>query len=463
MSSVISAFPRPKRPLTARRSEEKPEAGQRAASIWRRVYFLVAAALMIASVGIPSGANSRKDSARVAAEAAPDSTILAQYAVSPLHPSHQRNARAVEKAVGFLLTLQPEGTYILTAAGMDDVVHMDVAHAAIALSKVGYLAEAEAAMNWMVSTMTLKGASDQYGDMELAGETVSVDYSGSWHDHYRTSGEPRRDLTRGRGEGVGMGLIAIYTIYQQDPSYLQMVIQGATVGDRVAAAVGYLTSETMQHPDGRFNHRPDYRVSFGEEAARMSLGLELGARMLDEMGDRVAAQRARWGAERGLSALRGGDGLSYGMAYDYYAMSIWGLATQEQAQEELSRLEAAGLVTPDGVRNWDWQLLRAEDWRDKLRWWAASQSIGPSQTFDWAIASIAAGNMNDALEIERRWLPLQRSDGSFAGLYFLGLRVGAGPSNSYAAARFILMERLLMQALSPGVSPHDQPALPDSA
>jgi len=450
MRSVHLAFPRPKAPPIVTPARAPSGQKWRSIRLWRRYLdLLAAAALAIAVVAVPSGTSARRHQAPAGLLSARTTTVPAQYALPSLQPEQQRNAQAVEKAVGFLLSLQPEGTYILTSPGGDDVVHMDLAHSVIALAKVGYLGQAEAAMSWMASLMTLPGAADQHGAVTVDGKATAVDYAGSWYDHYRTTGEARRDLTRGRGEGVGMGLIAIYSIYREDPTYLQSVVQGATIADRVALAARYLTSLNVQHPDGRFNHRPDYQVSFGEEAARMTLGLELAASMLSDMGDQASAQRARDGANRGLAALRSGDGLSYGMAYDYYAMGIWGLATRQQAGEELRRLQEASLVTPDGVRNWDWQALRADNWRDQLYWWAMGQSIGPSQTFDWAMASVAAGNLKDALSIERRWLRLQRDDGSFAGCYLLGLRLGVGPPNSYATARFILMERLLMEALDP--------------
>jgi len=418
---------------------------------WHRsLYFVSSLLILLGSLLIPSGSGPRSEPSTLLLSTQRPVAVKALYAMTPLGADRLRNAGAVEKAVGFLLSLQPDGSYILTSPGVDDVVHMDVAHAAIALAKVGRLAEAEAAMNWLLALMTTPGSADQYGEAEFDGQTVRIDYAGSWYDHYHTSGEPKREMTRGRGEGVGMALIAIYAIYREDPSYLQATSGGASVLDRVALAVRYLTSPSMQHPDGRFNHRPDYRVSFGEEAARMSLGLKLAATMLRESGDELTARLADAGGDRGLSTLHSGEGLNYGMAFDYFAMGIWGLATPNEAREELRRLDEAGMVTSDGVRNWDWQVLNADNWQDRLYFWIASQTIGPSQTFDWAIASIAAGRVADALEVERRWLRLQRDDGSFAGCYALGLRLGIGPPNSYAAARFILLERMLNDALAPG-------------
>lgn len=369
----------------------------------------------------------------------------AQHAVGPARPKQLRNAHAVEKAVGFILSLQPEGSYVLTTPGVDDIVHMDVAHCVIALAKTGHAAEAEAATDWLMSKMTLPGDPDRFGSYEHRGLQLPVDYLGSWWDHFRSSGAPRADLTRGRGEGVGMALIATYTVYQESPDYLLRRLGPHSIADRVAFAASYLTSAAMQGDDGRFQHRPDYRVSFNEEGARMVLSLRLAAEMLADVGRTAEARQIQMASERGLTALLKGEGLSQGMAYDYYALGIWGLVSPRRARQELVALEAAGLVTSDGVRNWDWQADRTTGLVDRLRWWAQSQTVAPSQTFDWAIASITAGQIENALEVERRWLALQRPDGGFPDGYLpiLGLRFGS--PTSYAAARFIILERLLTE------------------
>src|SRR5262245_38294093 len=64
------------------------------------------------------------------------------YALPPRNAYDFRNPEAVKQAVSFLESLQPTGTYILTTPGSDTIVPMDVAHAAIALTKVGQLSRA---------------------------------------------------------------------------------------------------------------------------------------------------------------------------------------------------------------------------------------------------------------------------------------------------------------------------------
>ncbi len=373
-------------------------------------------------------------------------TMSAQYSVASLSGARLPNPSAVEKAVRFIQTLQPEGTYILTSAGSYDVVHMDVAHSAIALAKVGHGGDAKGAMDWLLGQMTLAGSPERYRPASVDGATHVFDYAGSWWDHYRPDGEPRRDLTRGRGEGVGMVLIATYSIFQEDPSYLRHRINGVSVIDRVALAARYLAGPAIQKEDGQFNHRPDYQVSFGEEGARMILGLRLASDMLAAQGRLEESAQAADHAERGLAALLRRDDINEGMAFDYYALSIWGMATPEQAHEEFSSVREAELLSPDGVRNWDWQIDKAKSLLNRLRWWATSQSIAPAQTFDWAIANVTMGNVEEARRIEQRWLPLQRDDGGFSGVYLPGLKAGFGEPTSYTAARFILLERMLAEA-----------------
>ncbi|MCL5962498.1 MAG: hypothetical protein M1358_24825 [Chloroflexi bacterium] len=368
------------------------------------------------------------------------------YSVASLEFSKMPNQVAVEKAVRFILHLQPEGSYILTSENSDDIVHMDVAHSAIALSKVGHVKEAKKAMDWLLAHMTTPNSPDRRRTVTIDKTSRSVDYAGSWYDHFRRNGEPRRDLTRGRGEGVGMALIAVYAVYQEDPAYLRHSIDGTMVIDDVAMAVHYLTSDVVQRDDGRFNHRPDYQVSFNEEGTRMVLGLRLASDMLRATARVEDADLAAEHAAKGLAALQNGNDINQGMAFDYYALSIWGLATPEQAREEFVSLKDAHLVSPDGVRNWDWQLNTAKSLWSRLRWWATSQSIAPAQTFDWAIANVTIGNIEEARRVEQRWLPLQRADGGFSGVYLPGLRVGLGDPTSYTAARFILLERLLANA-----------------
>jgi hypothetical protein len=141
------------------------------------------------------------------------------------------------------------------------------------------------------------------------------------------------------------------------------------------------------------------------------------------------------------------------MAYDFYAMGIWGLGSRQDALGEVKWLKSTGLVDRDGVRNWDWQLAKANPISDHLKWWAQSQSIAPSQTFDYAIACISAGDIQTALDLERRWLPRQLENGGFQDAFYLGLRIGLAPPTSYSAARFILLERLLSDVVGGGAKP----------
>jgi hypothetical protein len=361
------------------------------------------------------------------------------YALPPRSPDTFRSSNAVKQAISFLESLQPTGTYILTTPGKDEIVPMDVAHAAIALTKVGQLSRARAAMAWLFSHTT---TSTSLVDSQAG----AVDYSGSWYDSLLPDGRPATD-SRGRGEAVGMALIATHTIWSADPGFLMQDIGDHHVVDLVRMSVRYLTQPAMNRQDGCFAHSPDYPVAFNEECARMSLGLQLASDMLQAAGDERTAELATRSAESGIDTLRSRTGLNQGMAYDYYAMAIWGLGSRDDAKSEVIWARSTGLVGPDGVRNWDWQLSKATSLVTWIRWWAQSQTIAPSETFDYAIASVTAGDVGTAVDLERRWLPRQRADGSFADSYILGLRLGLSQPTSYAVSRFILLESLLTSIL----------------
>jgi hypothetical protein len=276
---------------------------------------------------------------------------------------------------------------------------------------------------------------------------TGADYAGSWYDSILPDGQPTPGASRGRGEAVGMSLIATYTIVAEDSSFLHARIGDAEVADLLRLSVDYLTQPAMQAADGSFSHSPDYRVPFNEECARMSLGLHLAGKMLASADDTAGAARAEVASANGIQALRRRTELNQGMAYDYYAMSIWGLATPAEAQSEIAWLKSTGLVDANGVRNWDWQIRTSTSPIAWFRWWSQAQTIAPSQTFDYAIASVAAGDVGTALDLESRWLRLQRDDGGFDDAYLPGLRIGFSQPTSYAVARFLLLERLLTDAV----------------
>ncbi|HEX5415056.1 MAG TPA: hypothetical protein VFZ25_05275 [Chloroflexota bacterium] len=360
----------------------------------------------------------------------------AAYALYPSDSTQLRNPKAVQKAIDFLTRLQPDGTYVLSAPNDQNIVPMDVAHAAIALAKVDRRPQAEAAMNWLYGLMILPGPGSYDAPLD-------ADFAGSWYDQIQTDGRPADHATRGRGEAVGIALIATYTIYREDPAYIHTRVGDNRIIDLVRLSVAYLTQPSMQTTDGRFYHSPDYQVPFNEEGARMTLGLKLASEMLAAGGDQTIAKLAAERSALGLQALRKGEGISQGMAYDYYAMSIWGLATPAEASSEMSWLKSTGLVNQYGVKNWDWQLTTASTFPTWLRWWVQAQTITPAPTFDYAIAALSAGDVNTALRIEQEWVPRQRNDGGFDDAYLFGLRVGVSPPTSYAVARFLMLERLL--------------------
>ena len=373
-------------------------------------------------------------------------TMSASPAIYALPPTPSQNflhPQAARRAVQFLDRMQPTGTYVQSVLGQPQIVPMDVAHAAIALSEADQLPRAEAAMTWLYARMIMPGQSGSY-------DPKYGDFSGSWFDHIQPDGAPIPGSTRGRGEAVGMALIATYSIYQQDPAYLRTTVGDYRIVDLVRSAAAFLTRANMQASDGRFYHSPDYQVSFNEECARMTLGLELSGRMLAASGEGQDAEQASIHAARGLVALQSGAGMSQGMAYDYYGAAIWGLVSPAVAQSEMKNLQASGLVSADGVRNWDWQLGQAAPFPQWLHWWIQSQTISPSQTFDYAIAAVSAHDVGTALSLEQRWLPLQRPDGGFDDAYILGLRIGMGAPTSYSAARFILLDHLLSSLINSG-------------
>jgi|GEM_PF-6712137 len=360
----------------------------------------------------------------------------AAYSLQPLDSDQLRNPLAVQRALDFLTSLQPQGTYVFSAPGDPTIVPMDVAHVAIAFVKVNRLSQAEGAMDWLYASMLQEGPGSN--DSRLG-----ANFAGSWYDGLQTNGQPAYHATRGRGEAVGLALIATYTIYREDPAYIDTRIGNNRISDLMRLSVSYLTQPAMQTPDGRFYHSPDYQVPFNEEGARMTLGLQLASQMLGAAGDKSVADFAARRAALGLQALRKGEGFSQGMAYDYYALGIWGLATPSEAQSEMAALRSTGLVNQFGVKNWDWQLTTAKGFTNWLRWWVQAQTISPAPTFDYAIAAISAGHVNRALAIEREWVARQRNDGGFDDAYLFGLRLGLAKPTSYAAARFLMLERLL--------------------
>lgn len=371
--------------------------------------------------------------------------VAPQYAVPALDVAKFRQPAAVQAAVDFILSLQPAGTYILSRPGDDDVVPMDLAHAAIALTKAGHVAEASAALDWLLARQARHGDPGVVATKTVGDRCLTVDYSGSWYDHYWASGDAKTGLTRGRGEAVGLTLIAVDAVAQADPDYLTHEVAGEPVWAYVARSVGYLSRPALQDADGRFNHRPDYRVSFNEEGARMALGLNLAAKLLAGHDPRAAAM-AKAHAALGLAALARGDGFAQGMAYDYYAGALWGLVSVPTARTELADTRATGLITTDGVRMYDWQVHQADNPVEAVQWWFRERVVAPSESFDWGIANLMAGNLGPALAIEAAWLPRQRADGGFADGYFLAFRLPVGAPTSYSAARFILFERLLTEA-----------------
>ena len=106
----------------------------------------------------------------------------------------------------------------------------------------------------------------------------------------------------------------------------------------------------------------------------MALGLKLAADLLTRAGEGRAADSARAHASLGFAALRKGEGLDQGMAYDFYARTMWGLAEGDEAHAELASLRATGLATRHGVRQYDWQRLRARTHKEQPR---PSQSPAP--------------------------------------------------------------------------------------
>jgi len=211
-------------------------------------------------------------------------------ALAPLPVAAFRAAPEVGRAIAFILSLQPEGTYILSREGVDGVVPMDLAHAALALCQAGHLREAEAALDWLLALQTRSGEAGSVAVREVDEETITIDYAGAWYDHYQVDGSPKVRMTRGRGEAVGLTLIALATVVRADPAYAAHVVAGEPVVAYVNRAAGYLRQPALQKADGRFHHRPDYQVSFGEEASRMGLGLRLAGELLASAGPAYARE-----------------------------------------------------------------------------------------------------------------------------------------------------------------------------
>jgi len=293
---------------------------------------------------------------------------------------------------------------------------MSLAHVALAFVKSQGYQEAMGALNWMWPKQ----------------EQWNRTYKGSFYDHYHSSGVPYLYTERGRGDDTAMMIIASYTYWQDfDPNYPKSRVSGRRICDYIKGGADFLIS--LQNPDGRFKHNPTDSTSYYEEQARMTIALQLSAEIASFMKDRSAAKRYQSKADLAYTAMaeNGYDNptiVKY-MAYDYLWGGIWDLVGKDIIGAQLEDAESKGLVEANcGVKSTP-----------------NDSCVHPSETFDWIIANVlrgtgesteAAGKMLDI------WIARQRSDGSFPDWVDSIGTPDPGAGTSYAAARFILSDRI---------------------
>lgn len=351
----------------------------------------------------------------------------------------QYNKESLIRAVNALLRFQPEGTYILTNISRDDIVHMDIAHAVIAFSKIKYVDQAKGAMNWLLSKTTIPQSKDRFEN--------GFDYSGSWYDHFNKKGKPNPG-TRGRGEGVGMSLVAIGSICQEDPDYLFETVNGKSVYGYMKLMVGYLGR--IQAEDGNFYHNPNYPVSFIEENTRMAEGLEIAYQSFLKLGDFENAALAKRLSDKGFAAIKNGTNMKKGMPFDYFGKLLWNV---EGGEKEIDIFRKSGLIVGNDVRNWDWQENTNEDFKERLKYFVQGLfTTTPSIGMEYADALLTIGRIKEASMFESRARSLQKSDGSFSAIYVTLLGWGLGEADSYAISRYIIMEAMFNQVINENTS-----------
>lgn len=364
------------------------------------------------------------------------------YSLSVYETAKYPHPEVVKKARDFILSLQPEGSYILSKPGENDISPMASAHAAIALTKVGKTENAKGAINWLLARSSTEG----------------VD-KGSVYEHYRKDGTPIQPFTRGRGEETAMVLIALDAISAQDPNYLLEKVEQRQVREYARNMVDFLTSSQIQAADGRFYHRPDYKYAFREENMRMIIALQLATKLFLKTGDLKEAEIALKASQKGAEALFKDTGYTMGMPYDVYAEGIWGFGSLEERRSEIDDLSQTGFLTQAGVRNWDQQektpVTDFASLKKKLKYWSSGKLVGLSPSWDLVIALLTAGYYEEAVKLEQKLILTQNTEGGFSTnclpyllprLFAESIPVCFTSPTVDGAARAILAEGILIEA-----------------
>lgn len=358
------------------------------------------------------------------------------------------NEESAALAFDELTKFQPEKTYIETHLGQDDIAPMDVSHGAIAFSKVkNNIDRAEGATDWLLSEITKPGDRDQYEiKIKENKEEAIINYAGSWFDHMDKNGIHVKD-TRGRGEAVGITLVALNSIYKEDHDYLFKEIEGRKVYEDIELMVDYLSR--IQGPDGNFFHSPTYEESFTEENARMAVGLGLASEMLEEAGRFDKAILAKSMSERGIKAIEDGTKMNEGMAYDPMTSPLWKIGTKEKIKKEIKDFMNSSFMIGGKVRNYDWGEKNRKDPLERIYlWFQGILTTSPAANIDFENALLTAGEVKKAIDYEKSIRSLQKPDGSFDGFYLTFLPIGMSESNSYDLSRFIIMEALYTKVIN---------------
>lgn len=365
--------------------------------------------------------------------------LLPQHLYPSLRIAEYARPGPVEAAKNFILSHQTENSYIVTNSTKREIVPMDTAHAAIALSKVGHGEEAKNGVNWLLEKIAPPDTKKER--VLIGGKIEEVAYGGSLWDQYKENGKSSPVAERGRGEGIGLLLMAIDSIAQLDETYMLSTVGGVTVADQMEHMTNYLSS--LQQATGAFIHRPNYKHAFYEENIRMAEGLRLTAERLTKIpGKQETVHKAKKMSDQAFHAVDAGTGLEYGMSYDYLARAMWGRGGRSMAVKEIANAKAHGRLNDTGVHAYDMKQDTSPFFsKEKL----SGLSYGTSETAEGAIALFMAGEISSAQEMERNLLSLQQPDGGFPSTFFGG--IGMGDASVYTAARVIQLERVVTDVM----------------
>lgn len=359
-----------------------------------------------------------------------------------------------KEALGYKVSiLNPDGS-VRNDYHSTNVVPMDVAKWATIASKLKscsdetdtfYLERSKDAVIWLLTHVTKKGDHDEFDDISVDGITKRVSYAGTFYGKFDLEGRPisRSGARRGRGEATGISLDAIRAYVQQCPEFLFAQIPGNEQDKKVFEIVdemAHALETELLDSDGRFYHSPDFgphpdpdkEIHFGEENARMRRGLYAASEMLAMVVERypdkkeaysVKIANAKLIADNNFFSIQE-NGISVAQGHDLEGDAVWGLhnpadpdiveSRRNIAQQQVKNVDESelDLVTPAGLRAYDWQETTNPHWYRRLGYKIQDFFVGAAPTLDFAHANLMAGNIQRARDIVEQAGARQNDDGS---------------------------------------------------